>query len=111
MIMGKSGRKYELVLIVDAKLTAESKESIRKEVTDSINKHCGKVINSQVWLERQKLTFQIKKRGEGTYYLINFEGESDVADKVKSGLRLNEKVLRFVFVRVEPKQVAEPARA
>ena len=110
MSMVKSARKYELVLIVDAKLTNESKEAVRKEVAEAINKHGGKVINSQVWLEKQRLTFQIKKCGEGTYYLINFEGEGDVADKVKTGLRLNEKVLRFIFVRVEPKQPAEPAR-
>ena len=54
-------RKYELVVIVDAKLTNEVKEAVRKEVTDAINKHGGKVINSQVWLEKHKLTFQIKK--------------------------------------------------
>ena len=65
-------RKYELVVIVDAKLTNEMKEAVRKEVTDTINKRGGKVINSQVWLEKHKLTFQIKKCNEGTYYLINF---------------------------------------
>ena len=111
MAMVKSAKKYELVLIVDAKLTNESKEAIRKEVAESISKHGGKVINSQVWLEKQKLTFQIKKCGEGTYYLINFEGEGDVADKVKAGLRLNEKVLRFMFIRAESRHLAEPARA
>ena len=65
--------KYELVLIVDAKSTSDSKEAIRKEAADLINKHGGKVINSQVWLEKHKMTFQIKKCDEGTYFLINFE--------------------------------------
>ena len=54
-------RKYELVVIVDAKLTNESKETVRKEVADLVNKHGGKVINSQVWLEKHKFTFEIKK--------------------------------------------------
>ncbi len=99
-------RKYELVVIVDAKLTGDTKEVVRKEVTDAINKFGGKVINSQVWLEKQKLTFLIKKCGEGTYYIVNFEGESDLIEKVKPLLKLNERILRFEFIRIEPKVVA-----
>ena len=108
-------RKYELVVIVDAKLTNEVKETVRKDVTDLVNKHGGKVINSQVWLEKHKLTFEIKKCSEGTYYIINFEGGSEVVEKVKPTLKLNEKILRFAFIKVEskgePKAVAEAGRA
>jgi len=108
-------KKYELVVIVDAKLTSEVKETVRKEVTDLVNKHDGKVINSQVWLEKHKFTFEIKKCNEGTYYIINFEGGSDVVQKMRLPLKLNEKILRFAFLKVEskgePKVVAaEPAR-
>jgi len=110
MVMVKSVHKYELVLIVDAKLSNEAKEAARKEVTESIIKHGGKVINSQVWLDKQKLTFQIKKCGEGTYYLINLEGGSDLVEQLKVGLRLNEQILRFMFVRADAKQPAKPVR-
>lgn len=96
-------RKYELVVIVDAKLTGETKETVRKEVTDLVNKHGGKVINSQVWLEKHKFTFEIKKCNEGTYYIINFEGGSKVVGEMKSPLKLNEKILRFAFIKVESK--------
>ena len=102
-------RKYELVVIVDAKLTNEVKESIRKEVADAINKRGGKVINSQVWLEKHKLTFQIKKCDEGTYYVINFEGTSEIISKIRPTLKLNEKILRFDFIRVESKVTTEAA--
>ena len=104
-------RKYELVVIVDAKSTNEAKEVIRKEVTDVINKRGGKVINSQVWLEKHKLTFQIKKCSEGTYYVINFEGQSDIISKIRPILKLNEKIPRFDFIKVEPKVTAEAVRA
>lgn len=103
--MGKNDivRKYELVVIVDAKQTNETKETVRKEVADLISKHGGKVINSQVWLEKHKLTFEIKKCTEGAYYLINFEGNSEVVNKVQPLLRLKEKILRFAFIKVESK--------
>ena len=108
-------KKYELVVIVDAKLTNDSKETVRKEVTDLVNKHGGKVINSQVWLEKHNLTFEIKKCTEGTYYIVNFEGGSDVVNTMKPPLKLNEKILRFAFIKVEskgePKGAVEAASA
>ena len=93
-------RKYELVVIVDAKLSNEEKEGIRKEITDVVNKAGAKVINSQVWLEKNRFTFRIKKRTEGTYYLINFEADGASADKIRPVLRLNERVLRFEITKV-----------
>lgn len=102
-------RKYELVVIVDAKLTNETKETVRKDVADAITKNGGKVINSQVWLEKHKMTFEIKKCDEGTYYIINFEGVNDTIEKVKPGLKLNEKILRFAFIKAEAKSPAVPA--
>ena len=114
MEKSKLASKYELVLIIDAKVSGETKETIRKEATDLINKHGGKVINSQLWLEKHKLTFRIKKCDEGTYYIINFEGGSDVVAKVKPILQINEKILRFVFINIGSKSqfkgVAEVAR-
>ena len=109
--MGKNEqkRKYELVVIVDAKLTNESKETVRKEVTDLVSKHGGKVINSQVWLEKHKFTFEIAKCTEGTYYIVNFEGGNNVVNDMKPSLKLNEKILRFIFMKIESK--SEPKMA
>ncbi len=103
-------KKYELVLIVDAKLTSETKDALRKEVTELIDKNGGKVINSQVWLEKQKLTFEIKKCDEGTYYIFNVEGDNGLVEKMRPILKLNEKVLRFSFVKVGSKVSPETSR-
>ena len=61
------------------------------------------MINSQVWLEKHKFTFEIEKCTEGTYYIVNFEGGSDVVNKMKPSLKLNEKILRFIFIKIESK--------
>lgn len=107
----EQSRKYELVVIVDAKLSGDAKEAVRKNVTDLINKHGGKVINSQVWLEKHRFTFEIKKCHEGSYYIINFEGDGSIVEKMKPTMRLNEKILRFVFIKVESKNNAPKAAA
>ena len=93
--------KYEIMMILDAKVAQEEKDSIIKEVVDTIQKSGGKVINNQVWMEKHKLTFRIKKRTEGTYHLTNFESEGPNLIKIQTVLRLNERVLRFIIINVE----------
>lgn len=90
--------KYELVYIVDAHLAPEAKEEVSKQVVDTVTKAEGKVINSAVWFERQKMSFPIKKTQDGTYYMINWEGNGSATLKVRQSLRLNERVLRFLII-------------
>ena len=93
--------KYELVYIVDAHLAPEAKEEINKQVVDTIAKAEGKVINSNVWFERQKISFPIKKVQDGTYYMVNWEGRGNASTKVRQSLRLNERVLRSLIIAVK----------
>ncbi len=103
-------RKYELVVIVDYKLTAEEKEQVIKGVSDTVTKAGCKIINSQVWLEKQKFTFDIKKCKEGAYYLINFEAGPDAEEKISPILKLNEKVLRYSIIKVKSNATQELAK-
>lgn len=98
--MNELKRKYEAMIIVDAKLPTPEKESIFKESTDAVSKGGGQVINNQVWLEKHRMSFPIKKCQEGTYYLINFEGVGEVNTKIRQTLKLNEKILRFAITHV-----------
>lgn len=93
--------KYEMVVIVDANSPQEKKESILKDTTDVIGKSEGKVINSQIWLDKHRFTFRIQKCLEGTYYTINFEALPTAVAKIRQYLKLNEQILRSLIVRVE----------
>src|SRR5262245_61139180 len=104
-------RKYELMVIVDARLSQDDKTAVFKEATDTVTKGGGKIINSLVWLDKHKLTFEIKKCKEGTYYLINYEADGSVNEKVRSTLRINERVLRFVIEKQEPRAVSSAKAA
>jgi small subunit ribosomal protein S6 len=92
--------KYEMVVIVDAVLSQEEKEKINKDVCDTVTKCGGEAINSQVWLDKQKFSFRMKKRTEGTYYLVNFKSPKDALAKIRQILRIHEQVLRFLIVKV-----------
>ena len=69
------------------------------------------VVNSQTWLEKQKFAFEISKKTDGTYYVVNFESESSNIAKIKAGLRLNEKVLRFLVIQQDASQPLEALKS
>jgi len=93
--------KYELVVIVDAQKPQDTKETVLKQAAETVTKSGGKVINSQVWFEKQKFAYRIKKCLEGTYYLIKFESLGNIIEKIRKSLQLNEEILRFLITRVE----------
>ena len=93
--------KYELVVIVDANAPQEKKESILKETTDTINKSEGKVLNSQIWIDKHRFSFRIQKCLEGTYYTVNFEALPAAILKIRQYLKLNEEILRSLIVHAE----------
>ena len=100
-------QKYELAIIVDSKISPEEKEAVLKEVSALIVRSGGKVMNSQLWIERHRLGFTIKKRQEGSYYLINLEGEGSLIKKLDHDLRIHEKILRFcVYEAGHPLQIS-----
>ena len=93
--------KYELVYIIDAHASQSVKDEIAKQVHDAMAKLDVKVINSQVWLERHRMSFSIKKIWEGAYYLLNIEAPAAAVNKLHGFLRMNEQILRFLTVKAE----------
>ena len=97
--------KYELVYIIDAHAAQGTKDEIAKQVADSVAKAEIKLVSSQMWLDRHKMSFPIQKIAEGTYYLLNLEAKASSVAKLQSSLRLNEQLLRFMTVRADAPKV------
>ncbi len=93
--------KYELVYIVDAHATQTVKDDIAKQVNEAIAKSNIKVLNTQVWIERHKMSFAINKVWEGTYYMLNLEAPAAALSKLHGLLRINEQILRSLTIKVE----------
>ena len=97
--------KYELVYIVDAHAAQSTRDEIAKQVADSLAKAEIKVVNSQLWLDRHKMSFPIQRISEGSYYLLNLESKSSSIAKLHTSLRLNEQLLRFITVKADAQKV------
>ena len=97
--------KYELVYIVDAHASQSTKDEIAKQVADSLARAEIKLVNSQLWLDRHKMSFPIQKIAEASYYLLSLEAKSSSIAKLQTSLRLNEQILRFLTVKAEAQKV------
>ena len=90
--------KYEVVYIVDSRLADGEKSDVIKQVAELVNKLGGKVVDSKVWIDRQRMAFAIKKAWEGTYYLSIVEMPGSEVARFRRELQINERVLRFLLV-------------
>lgn len=93
--------KYEFVYIIDAHASQSIKDEVAKQVADTAAKADVKIVNSQVWLDKHKMSFPINKVIEGAYYMLNIQANSAAINKMQSLLRINEQILRFMAVRLE----------
>ena len=55
---------------------------------------------TELWGLR-KLAYAIQKKTTGFYYLIEFEGEGDLVEKLETQYRRDERVIRFLTFRMD----------
>lgn len=92
--------KYEGMFIVKSELSEEEKKTLCSQIADIIAKNNGKVLDANIWSEKRKLCFRIRKYQEGMYYLVNFNLEASAITKIKYAFKLNEDILRVMILRV-----------
>jgi small subunit ribosomal protein S6 len=93
-------RKYELAIVLDPDLKAEEKEKLVEEIKAEIGKLKGKLGKVDEWGKRD-LSYPIKKAKEGVFVLFNLELPQEGPAEIGKKLRLKEKVLRYLLVKVE----------
>jgi small subunit ribosomal protein S6 len=92
--------KYEAMFIVKPDLSEEDKKTLLNQISDVVVKHNGNALSLNVWADKRKLYFPIRKYREGTYYLLNFTIAPLSVREISHAYRLNENILRFVISRL-----------
>ena len=90
--------KYELALIVSAKIEDDARTEAVEKAKELIAKFGGNVTNVED-AGKKRLAYEIQKMKEGFYYFIQFDAESDVPAQVEAQVRIMEPVIRFLCVR------------
>ena len=90
--------KYELVLVVSAKIEDEARENTLEAAKNLITRFGG-VITEVEDKGKQKLAYEIQKMNEGFYYFIQFDAEPTVPAEIESRVRIMDNVLRYLCVK------------
>ena len=91
-------RNYELMVILDPELEERTVAPSLDRFLNVVRKGGGSVENVNIW-GRRKLAYEIKKKSEGIYAVVDMQAEPDLAKELDRQLNLNEAVLRTKLVR------------
>jgi len=91
-------RRYELMVIVDPELDDRTVAPSLDKFLNVIRKGGGAVENVDVW-GRRRLAYEIKKKSEGIYAVVDMTAEPALAKELDRQLNLNESVLRTKLIR------------
>ncbi len=90
--------KYELALVVNAKIDDEARTATVEKVKEYITRFGGTVTNVDEW-GKKRLAYDIQKMREGFYYFITFESDSKCPNEVEQNVRIMESVIRYLCIR------------
>ena len=92
-------KKYEAMFIIRPDLSEEDKKVLFGQINDSVAKNGGQVLSANIWAEKKKLYFTLKKYNDGTYYLMNFNIAPELIVKIRHVYNLNENILRVLITK------------
>lgn len=93
-----SMNKYELALVVNAKIEDEERATVVEKAKEYITRFGGTITNVDDW-GKKRLAYEIQKMREGFYYFIQFDASADCPAEIEKRIRIMDNVLRFLCVR------------
>ena len=94
-------RHYEIMVILDGSLEERTvAPSLDTYLNNVIRQSGGSVEKLDVW-GRRRLSFEINKKSEGIYAVIDLQATPEAVAELDRQLRLNESVLRTKVIRPE----------
>ena len=90
--------KYELALVVSAKIEDDARTAVVEKAKEYITRAGGAVTEVEEW-GKKKLAYDIQHMSEGFYYFIQFDAAPEVPAVAEQDIRIMDNVLRFLCVR------------
>ena len=92
--------KYELTLVVNAKIEDDERAAAVEKAKGIITRFGGTVTEVED-AGKKRLAYEIQKMKEAFYYFIQFESDSVCPNEVEAHIRIMEPVIRYLCVRQE----------
>lgn len=104
-------RTYEVMYIIDPKLTDEKVTAINETIQGIIEKEGATVVRMDDG-GRRDLAYPIEKNTQGYYMLFEIEGSGQEILELERRMRVNDSIIRYITVRVdEDRKKADKIRA
>ena len=100
-----NNRVYELMYIADPTTEEAELAELKSEVETLVASEGGTITLSED-MGRRQLAYRIKKFTEGYYFLFEIEGSGSEIAELERRLRVNDKVIRYLTVRVDEERKA-----
>lgn len=94
--------KYELAVVVSAKLEEEDRAAVVEKAKALIERFGGQITNVDD-LGKKRLAYEIQKMKEGFYYFIQFDAETSAPAEIESRMRIMDGVIRYLCVKQDEK--------
>ena len=104
--------QYETVFILTPVLSDDQAKETVAKFKKLLTDNGAEILNEEAW-GLKKLAYNIQKKSSGFYYLVEFKGEPTIVNTLETGYRRDEKVIRFMTVKLDKYavQYAEKRRA
>ncbi|MDI2130452.1 30S ribosomal protein S6 [Yinghuangia seranimata] len=91
-------RNYELMVILDPDLEERAVSPLLEQFLNVVRNGGGKVEKIDTW-GRRRLAYEIKKKSEGIYAVVDLAAEPAVIKELDRQMNLNESVMRTKVLR------------
>ena len=92
--------QYETVFILTPVLSDQQMKETVEKFKGILAAQGAEIINEESW-GLKKMAYPIQKKSTGFYQLVEFKAEPTVVDKLETSFRRDERVLRFLTVKLE----------
>ena len=103
-------RPYETMIVFDTAVDAQAIQASLDHALDTIRQNGGTPGAIDRWGKRP-LAYEIKKRKEGYYVVVEFTGEPATIAELDRILGLADEVMRYKILRLPENRPASPASA
>ncbi len=97
--------QYETVFILTPVLSDEQMKEAVKKYEDYLTGTGAEIVHEEHWGMR-KLAYPIQKKSTGFYHLMEYKAEGNVIADFETSLKRDERVLRFLTVKLDKHAVA-----
>ncbi|MEN9740301.1 MAG: hypothetical protein RLZ72_567 [Actinomycetota bacterium] len=91
---------YELMVILNPEVDDRTVQPTLEKFLSVVPAGGGKIDNVDIW-GRRRLAYEIQKKTEGIYAVVNFTAEPATTLELERQLRLSESVMRTKVLRAD----------